>query len=181
MSALFPKVSRSVLPESDARGVIETYYMTWREKPRERCDGWYIQIPYSREGQKVVWRKLVSKARYGGTKTSLKRIALAVRDRLMRKLRVHDPGLGIYQRKKSRRNTSGFVGVRLTEEGFKGSGYWHWEARWMRADGGVSRKTFSVTLYGSERAKRLAIAARENALKERGQAAMEKQCFYVGS
>jgi len=170
MAAPLRKVSRLVRSKSEAQEARKTYYMSWREKPRELCDGWYIQIPYSRDGKRLWWRQLISKAHYSGTKTSLKRIALRVRNRMMKKLRVSDPSL-VYHHKKSRRNTSGLVGVRLTEEGFKGSGYWHWEARWATSDRKVARNTFSVALYGWEDAKRLATAAREKALRTRREAA----------
>lgn len=154
-----------------ADGLRETYYMTWRVESgggRSDCEGWYIQIPYSRNGERLTWRKLVSKARYGGTKRSLKTVALAIRDAKMDELQVYDPGLGIYHRKRSSRNTSGQVGIRLSEETRGGRVYFYWEARWREPDKRIARRVFSVLRYGSKRAQELAVTAREDALKRRG-------------
>jgi len=144
----------------------ETYYMSWRGR-----EGWYIQVPFSRDGKRLVWRKSVSNASYGGTKSSLKQIALALRDEKMHELEVHDPGLGIYHRQKSHRNTSGFVGVRLSEEVRSGRTYLYWEARWRKPDLKIARKVFSISRYGFQRAKQLAVRAREKALRRRAKAA----------
>ncbi len=149
----------------------ETYYMSWRADRRSTSEGWYIQIPFSRNGNRLVWRKLVSKHCYGGTKKSLKRIAIAMREEMMRKLGVHDPGLGIYHRQRSPRNASGLVGIRLTEEGKKGGGHFHWEARWRKADRKIARTAFSIARHGFDGAKRMAIAAREKGLRARVRAA----------
>ncbi len=67
-----------------------------------------------------------------------------------------------YCQVKRRKNTSGVVGVsRNTSKGYE-----CWVARWSPQERKVTTRRFSVKLHGEERAKQLAIEAREAGLRE---------------
>lgn len=146
--------------------------MSWIDDPKKRVCAWQVRIPYSQDGQRRVWRKLVSLAAYGGTKESLRTVARLLRDEVMEKLGVHDPGLGIYHRQRSPRNASGVTGVRCGRYLVRGRPYEFWEARWKTREGKVGRKAFAVARYGARRAKELAIAARQEALRREAEKAV---------
>jgi AP2 domain len=159
------------------RAVNDIHYLSWIDDPNKRVVGWLVRVPYTKEGKRVVWRKILSVARHGGTKEQVKIKALKLRDKMMRRLEVYDPGLGMFHRNRSKRNTSGVVGVRKSRYEKKGrrQAIEFWEARWKTADGEIGRKVFSIARYGSSRAKELAIQARAAALKERGKAAKARR------
>jgi hypothetical protein len=159
------------------RAINDSHYLSWVNDPSARVVGWRIRVPYTKEGKRVVWRKILSVARHGGTKEQLKIKAVKLRDEMMQRLEVYDPGLGMFHRNRSNRNTSGVVGVRKSRYEKKGrrQAIEFWEARWKTADGKIGRKVFSIARYGSGRAKELAILARAEALKERGKAAKAKR------
>ncbi len=73
-------------------------------------------------------------------------------------------------RKKSSRNTSGVVGVRLVEEKdprWKSKPvYMFWVAQWSPSPGVRRTKRFSVNRYGEEEAFRLAVKARKKGVAE---------------
>jgi AP2 domain len=159
------------------RAVNDSHYLSWVNNPGARVVGWLIRVPYTKEGKRMVWRKVLSVARHGGTKERLKIKAVKLRDEMMQRLQVYDPGLGMFHRNRSNRNTSGVVGVRKSRYEKKGrrQAIEFWEARWKTADGKIGRKVFSIARYGSDCAKELAILARAEALKERGKEAKEQQ------
>jgi hypothetical protein len=66
---------------------------------------------------------------------------------------------------KSERNTSGKVGVSRTESGSRGYMYSYWQAAWVGPDGKRKSVKFSINKYGEEKAKRMALKARREALQ----------------
>jgi hypothetical protein len=71
---------------------------------------------------------------------------------------------------KSKRNTSGIVGIRLSEEvdrrGPNDLVYLYWVAQWSPKPGERKTRRFSVSKYGEDEAFRLAQKARKDGLKQ---------------
>jgi|SRR6266849_171149 len=141
------------------------FYLHWVEDPNLRVRGWKIRVPYFEEGQLKYRRKLVSEVRYGGTKESLRAIAIRLRDKLIAQLGVSTFGVACFQRRKSRRNTSGHIGVYRNVEVRKGETQIVWAARWVDAQGKIIMKRFFEKYRGEEEAKRLAIRARAEGIR----------------
>lgn len=124
-----------------------------------------FEVRFMRRG--YVFEKLFSDAVYGG-----KRKALAAAREYRDELEAEYPH---YSRKevariKSERNTSGVVGVRLSEETDdrwpSKPVYLYWVAQWSPSPGVRKTKRFSVNKYGEEEAFRLALAARRKGVRE---------------
>lgn len=70
-----------------------------------------------------------------------------------------------------RHNTSGIPGVYRYAKPYtladgKERKLWYWETTWPTQEGESAKATFSVKQYGEEKAKQLAIAAREAGIKK---------------
>jgi len=141
------------------------FYLHWVEDSKLRTRGWKIRVPYFDEGRLRYRRKWVSEFRYGGTKQSLKAVAIRLRDRLIRELGTSTFGVASFQRRKSSRNTSGHIGVSRNVQMKKGKIQITWAARWTGAQGKVVMRRFSARRYGEERAKSLAIMARAEGVR----------------
>jgi hypothetical protein len=141
------------------------FYLHWVEDPKLRVRGWRIRVPYFDEGRLRYRRKLVSEFRYGGTKQSLRAVAIRLRDRLIAELGTSTFGVACFQRQKSSRNTSGHIGVYRNVQVKKGKIQIIWAARWTDAQGKTVMRRFSVRHHGEERAKRLAIMARAEGIR----------------
>jgi hypothetical protein len=85
-------------------------YLNWINDPSSGVVAWNVVIPYRKNGERHVWRYAVSKARYGGTKAKLKRIAIELRNRKLFEFRCS--GYELFQSKIYVANTSGTTGVR---------------------------------------------------------------------
>src|SRR5260370_16502542 len=109
-------------------------------------------------------RKLVSEFRYGGTKESLRAIAIRLRDKLIAELGTSTFGVACFQRQKSRRNTSGHIGVHRYVFVRKGEMQVVWAARWVDAHGKIIMKRFFANYRGEEEPKGLAIRSRADDL-----------------
>jgi hypothetical protein len=141
------------------------FYLHWVEDPKLRVRGWKIRVPYFDEGRLRYRRKWVSEFRYGGTKQSLRAVAIRLRDRLIGELGTSTFGVASFQRRKSSRNTSGHIGVSRNVQMKKGKIQITWAARWTGAQGKVVMRRFSVRRYGEQRAKSLAIMARAEGVR----------------
>ena len=153
-----------------ARRLRADFYLHWVEDPKLRVRGWRIRVPYFEEGRLKYRRKLVSEFRYGGTKESLRAMAVRLRDRLIAELGTSTFGVACFQRQKSSRNTSGHIGVSRNVQVKKGKVQTTWAARWTDAQGKIVMRRFSVRRYGEERAKRLAILARTEGIQHTAEA-----------
>jgi AP2 domain len=126
---------------------------------RTSTHAWRVQVV--RRSRMVI--RYFSDGVFGGKRAAL-RAAIVFRDALL--LALHDARYELWRRNRKRRNnTSGIVGVgrywareRLRSGRLSERAYWQAFAD----DGRGARKSrkFSVKMYGEERAKRLAIAAR---------------------
>ena len=111
--------------------------------------------------------KLFSDSIFGG-----KRKALAAAREFRDELEAEYPHYSRKQiaRKKSERNTSGVVGVRLEKEVAKHipskPTYKYWVAQWSPKPGVRKTRPFSINKYGDKKAYRMALAARKNGVRE---------------
>jgi hypothetical protein len=142
------------------------FYLHWVEDPKLRVRGWKIRVPYFDKGKLKYRRKLVSEFRYGGTKESLRAIATRLRDKLIAELGTSTFGVACFQRQKSRRNTSGHIGVRRYVLVRKGEIQVLWAARWVNAHGKVIMKRFFAKSRSEEEAKELAIRSRAEGVRQ---------------
>jgi hypothetical protein len=154
------------------------FYLHWVEDPKLRVRGWKIRVPYFDEGQLRYRRKLVSEFRYGGTKQSLRAVAIRLRDRLIAELGSSTFGVACFQRQKSSRNTSGHIGVSRNVQIKKGKMQIMWAARWTDAQGKIVMRRFSVRRHGEERAKSLAIMARADGIRHTAEV-ISKTLFFL--
>jgi hypothetical protein len=136
------------------------FYLHWVEDPKLGVRGWKIRVPYFDKGSLKYRRKLVSEFRYGGTKESLRSIAIRLRDKLIAELGTSTFGVACFQRQKSRRNTSGHIGVHRYVLVRKGEMQVVWAARWVDAHGKIIMKRFFAKYRGEKEAKGLAIRSR---------------------
>lgn len=142
------------------------FYLHWVEDPKLGVRGWKIRVPYFDKGKLKYRRKLVSEFRYGGTKESLRAIATRLRDKLIAELGASTFGVACFQRQKSRRNTSGHIGVHRHVLVRKGKMQVLWAARWVDAQGKITMKRFSANYRGEEEAKALAIRSRAEGVRQ---------------
>jgi AP2 domain len=142
------------------------FYLYWVDDPKLRVRGWKIRVPYFDKGRLKYRRKLVSEFRYGGTKESLRAIAIRFRDKLIAELGTSTFGVACFQRQKSRRNTSGHIGVHRYFVVGKGEMQVVWAARWVDARGKIVMKRFFAKSRGEMEAKRLAIRSRAEGIRQ---------------
>jgi hypothetical protein len=142
------------------------FYLHWVDDPKLGVRGWKIRVPYFDKGKLKYRRKLVSEFRYGGTKESLRAIAIHLRDRLIAELGTSTFGAACFQRQKSRRNTSGHIGVHRYGVATNGEMQVVWAARWVDAHGKIVMKRFFAKRRGEEEAKWLAIRSRAEGVRQ---------------
>ncbi|HVS27773.1 MAG TPA: hypothetical protein VHE58_10870 [Burkholderiales bacterium] len=134
--------------------------------------GWWVRVP-TIEG--TVASKLFSDSRFGGAGAALQ-AARAWRDRAWRR---HFPGRRpqprYVKRNPQRNNQTGVLGVyeqiRLVRyRGIRAKSIYRRRsivASWIRPDGRIGRKSYSVNKYGRARALRLAAALRKRMIQGR--------------
>jgi AP2 domain len=145
------------------------FYLHWVEDPKLGVRGWKIRVPYFDQGRLKYRRKLVSEFRFGGTKESLRVIAIRLRDKLIAELGASTFGAACFQRQKSRRNTSGHIGVNRYVVIKKGERQIIWSARWVNSQGKMVMKRFLAKHRGEEEAKELAIRSRAEGVRQTAQ------------
>jgi hypothetical protein len=142
------------------------FYLHWVQDPKLGVRGWKIRVPYFDKGKLKYRRKLVSEFRYGGTKESLRAIAIHLRDKLIGELGTSTFGAACFQRQKSSRNTSGHIGVHRFAVLRKNEMQVVWAARWVDARGKIVMKRFFAKRRGEEEAKWLAIRSRAEGVRQ---------------
>lgn len=105
---------------------------------------------------------------YGGTAQALA-AAIAWRDQLLAKISGVD--YGVWRRERMQpTNTSGIVGVyrgiNFKTKGGRKYKFALWCGYWQNANGKRSARSFSVSKYGEEQAKALAIQARQDGMAD---------------
>ncbi|MCA9033798.1 MAG: AP2 domain-containing protein [Planctomycetaceae bacterium] len=113
------------------------------------------------------FHKFFNDRKFGGKRKALA-AAREYRDELVARLPVQSRKA--LAKVKSSRNTSGIVGVRLSEEvdrrGPNELVYHYWVAQWSPRPGVRRTRRFSVEKYGDEEAFRLAMKARRAGMRE---------------
>lgn len=121
------------------------------EQPEKNNFGYYVRV--TRKGKQHA--KFFSDSQNGGKRKAL----LAARGHQQELL--DQLPLESRRGQKTIRNSSGRVGVSRSKSASRGHEYEYWQASWSEGDERRSVK-FSVSKYGEERAKRLAIKARRD-------------------
>lgn len=131
--------------------------------PEKRTHGWYVQV--IRKG--VCYKKFFSDSVYDGKKPALD-AAIQYRDHVKNN---SEQKYKLWRRSVIRQNnTSGIVGVGryVRSDNKSGTETAFWLAFWHDKFGNKRSRKFSVTLYGEDQARTLAIRQRKKWLKENG-------------
>jgi AP2 domain len=129
------------------------------DQPERYNHGYYVRLTRNRKTQS----KFFADKANGGKRAALR----AAKQHEAELLKQAEAKSGKRRQKVSARNRSGIVGVSrgVWEEGGREAAYW--QAAWVGGRGERRSKKYSVNKYGEERAKRLAIKARREAVRER--------------
>ncbi len=133
------------------------------DKGKTGTHGWEVRL--TRRGQHVA--KYFSDRDFRGKRGSLA-AAKAFRDEQVEKLRPYTR-LELVKRAEDR--SGNILGVRLRENVVEKNGWQYtyktWEASWTPAQGGKRvKRQFSVNKYGDDKAYKLAVKARKDALRD---------------
>ena len=125
---------------------------------RREPEGWSVSVTRRDE----TYRDYFGDAVWGSRATSLL-AAQHFRDRLL--LRI-DPDVRVRRRTpRGRSSRTGLVGVSLEWHVVEGRAYERYVACWPDLERGAQRRRFLVERYGRERARQLAIEARESGVR----------------
>ena len=120
----------------------------------------------TRRGEKI--ERYFADTKFGGKILAL-REAKKFRDELEKKMRPYT--VSELAKNPSVRNTSGTVGVRISERkdvrGDYEYTYYFWVAQWTDGKGRRKTRSFSIDKYGYDKAYQLAIKARKKGIKEK--------------
>lgn len=129
-----------------------------RLKYKTTTDGWNAR--YTRDG--VTFSQLFSDSKYDSPIAALE---AAIEWRHQAEELLPRMNRKEYAELKKRNNSSGHTGVYKSVGGYyKGKALYYWYAIWSPQRGEKASKSFSVQKFGDDEAKRLAIAAREEAI-----------------
>lgn len=120
------------------------------EQPEKNNFGYYVRI--KRQGKQ--YAKFFADRKHGSKRKALQ--AAQQHHRELVKQMPRESQIG----RKSIRNTSGYVGVSRTKSTRRGHTYEYWQAWWGSGEERRSVK-FSIKKYGHQKAKQLAIQARQ--------------------
>lgn len=120
--------------------------------------GWFVRV--TRKGK--TYSSFFTDKKHGG-----KNKALAAAKIGLEKLREKYPPMSRkeFARVQRRKTKSGIVGVTRLTKKVKGKDYEFWQATWSPRTGVIEKKVFSITKYGEDKAKRLAVKARKEGIK----------------
>jgi hypothetical protein len=121
--------------------------------------GWFVRV--TRKGK--TYSSFFTDKKHGGKTKALK----AAREGL-KKLRAKYPPMSRkeFAKVQRRKTKSGIVGVTRLTKNVKGKNYHFWQATWSPTPGVIEKKVFSISKYGAEKAKKMAIAARKKGVRE---------------
>ena len=120
--------------------------------------GWFVRV--TRKGK--TYSAFFTDKKHGG-----KGKALAAAKVGLEKLRAKYPPMSRkeFARVQRRKTKSGIVGVTRLTKKVKGKNYEFWQATWSPRTGVIEKKVYSITKYGEDKAKRLAVKARKEGIK----------------
>lgn len=129
------------------------------DQPERHNHGYYVRVTSNRKTQS----KFFADKSNGGKRAALR--AAKVHELELRK--QAEARRRNKRQVASARNTSGIVGVgrAVWEESGREAAYW--QAAWTSSGGERKSRKFSVNKYGEEKAKRMAIKARREGVRER--------------
>lgn len=120
--------------------------------------GWQVRL--QRQGKR--FGLFFSDSAHGGSDGSLKR-ARQWRDNLL--VEIDQRNEIARNQKRAANNSSGVIGVSKVTVRTNGASYEFWQASWSPEPGRRKTVKFSITRYGHEEAFRLAVEARERAVR----------------
>jgi len=120
--------------------------------------GWFVRV--TRKGK--TYSAFFTDKKHGG-----KGKALAAAKVGLEKLRAKYPPMSRkeFARVQRRKTKSGIVGVTRLTKKVKGKNYDFWQATWSPSTGVIEKKVYSITKYGEDKAKKLAVKARKEGIK----------------
>ncbi|MEM6885359.1 MAG: AP2 domain-containing protein [Verrucomicrobiota bacterium] len=120
--------------------------------------GWFVRV--TRKGK--TYSAFFTDKKHGG-----KGKALAAAKVGLEKLRAKYPPMSRkeFARVQRRKTKSGIVGVTRLTKKVKGKDYDFWQATWSPRTGVIEKKVYSITKYGEDKAKKLAVKARKEGIK----------------
>lgn len=120
--------------------------------------GWFVRV--TRKGK--TYSSFFTDKKHGG-----KGKALAAARIGLEKLREKYPPMSRkeFARVQRRKTKSGIVGVTRLTKKVKGKDYDFWQATWSPRTGVIEKKVYSITKYGEDKAKKLAVKARKQGIK----------------
>jgi len=129
------------------------------DQPEKHNHGWFVRV--TRKG--ITHSAFFTDRKHGG-----KTKALAAAKKGLKNLRAKYPPMSRqeFAKVQRRRTKSGIVGVTQLTKQVKGVDYQFWQATWSPRPGVIEKKVFSISKYGDEKAKQLAIKARRKGLRE---------------
>jgi hypothetical protein len=129
------------------------------DQPEKHNHGWFVRL--TRRGQRH--SAFFSDKKNGGKARALKLAQVAYA-----KLVKEHPHMSRrdFAQIERRSNKTGIVGVTKLVKEVRGKKYKFWQATWSPLPGTVRKKAFSVTRYGDDKAKKLAVVARKKGLSE---------------
>jgi hypothetical protein len=152
---------KRISKDGPTRGLHPDYRHIIRHEVTEKtAAGWKVNL----KRRTRYMHKYFPDVKYGGTDNALA-AAQAYLDSLMSA--ASNPDYMLWRRnKKTKRNTSGIVGVGRYLIRYRKRRRLQWTAFWQDADGKRRCKVFFVSTHGERQAKALAVAARRDAMAE---------------
>jgi hypothetical protein len=129
------------------------------DQPEKHNHGWFVRL--TRHGKR--YSAFFSDKKNGGKTTALAKAKVAYQ-----KLVKSHPHMSRkeFAQIERRSNKTGIVGVTKLIKEVRGRKYKFWQATWSPEPGAVRKKAFSVTRYGDDKAKKMAVNARKKGLTE---------------
>lgn len=129
------------------------------DQPEKHNHGWFVRL--TRRGER--FSAFFSDKKNGGKARALKLAQVCYSKMVKEHPQMSRKDFAQIER---RSNKTGIVGVTKLIKEVRGKKYKFWQATWSPEPGTVRKKAFSVTRYGDDKAKKLAIAARKKGLGE---------------
>jgi hypothetical protein len=128
------------------------------DQPDKHNHGWFIRV--TRNGK--THSMFCADKKHGG-----KSKALAEAKKCYKKLREKYPPMSRkdFAQIQRRRNKSGIVGVTRLTKVVRGKEYHFWQATWSPARGNIQKRAYSISKYGEDKAKQMAVQTRKKGLK----------------
>jgi len=164
---------KRIAKDGPTKGLRPDYHQIIRQEQTEKTAAcWKVNL--KRRGKYM--HKYFPDVKYGGKENALE-AAKAYRDSLMSAVSESDYMLW-RRNKKTERNTSGIVGVGRYLVRYRKRRKLLWQAFWQDADGKRRCKVFFVETHGEREAKALAVAAREEAMRELREELLRRGAIY---